>query len=159
MLTVVDFVWNRENLGRQDARNKLYTRSLRKVGLIDNRSSGLLPQNNEHWLVKIVRENQSATKEGGCFILRPIERIDEKNLEPLCHGQYEFAIHQDSVVLTPHDQSAKRFWVMTHDAKEAILDATGARSFVISHGGPIWERRGPAADVLTRETSKLKLDE
>ena len=157
MNTVVSFVWNRANVAKADARNRIYTRSLRKVGFIDNRSMGALPQNEEHWLVKIVRENQSATKVGGCFILRPLQKIPEAELQPLLHGMYEFAVHQDAVVLTPHDPT--KFWVMTPEAKVAILDATNARSFIINHGGPLWERRSPAVDALAHETSKLKLDD
>jgi hypothetical protein len=156
--TVVSFVWNRENIGRADPRNKLYTRSLRKVGVIDNRSeSGASPKNEEHWLVKIVRENQSSSKSGGCFVLRPLRMVPELELSPLLHGMYEFAVYNDSVVLTPHDQT--KFWVMSVDAKISILDATKARSFVINHGGPLWERRSPASSALAHETNKLNLDD
>ena len=84
-------------------KNKLYTRSLRKIGFIDNRypKDGPYPKDEEHWEVEIVRENMNAR--GGCFILKPIQKLEEDQLYPLIVGSYEMKQDEDAVIITPEE--------------------------------------------------------
>lgn len=156
MKTVVQFV----STGRRgDApeggwRNKLYSRSLRKIGFVDNRhpKDGPYPQNEEHWFVEIVRENLSANG-GGCFILKPLRLIPTEELMPLVVGMYEIATVDDAIIITPHDHT--KMWVMSPKAKEAILSSSSAASLVINHGGSLWPRRKPAESLVEKEAKKL----
>jgi hypothetical protein len=152
MKTVVQFLVN--NKGSAKTKNGLYTRSLRKIGVVDSRSDrAQSPKPKEHWLVEIVRENLSDDG-NGCFILKPLERVDITPGSTLLHGDYEMSVVGDSVILTPHDDSKP--WVMSDDAKVSILEETKTRSCVISHGGPLWPRRPPATSALSAEALKLK---
>lgn len=154
MNTVVMFV----TTGRADEsagggwRNRLYTRSLRKIGFIDHLypKDGDYPEPNEHWLVEILRENQN--DRGGCFILRPVRLVRDHGV--LVHGMYEISLHDNCVILTPHDGS--KFWVMSPAAKKAILDAhPGASALVINHGGESWQKRRAAESFLASEAKRL----
>ncbi len=150
MRTVVMFVNNRRQQDDTD-RNSVITRTLRKVGFIDNRYASKAPQANEHWLVEIVRENTANS--GGCFILLPVEKLDEGEYHSLVHGSYDMDTVGDSVVLTPHMEG---FWVISPEAKTSILEATqGARSIVINHGGEDWKRREPAESLLSSGAKKV----
>ncbi len=134
-------------------RNDLYTRSLRKIGFIDNRHprGGAFPKKDEHWLVEIVRENMGT--KGGCFILKPMRKIPNDDLMPLVVGMYELEAIEGAVIITPHDNT--KTWVMSPKAKKAILEASDAQSFVINHGGTLWPRRKPAESVVESEAKKL----
>jgi hypothetical protein len=164
MQTVVLFV----STGRKDQptggwKNKIYTRSLRKIGFIDNRypKDGAFPKDDEHWLVEIVRENMN--DKGGCFILRPVQMVPRDDLMPLVHGSYEMRQDEDAVIITPNDKA--KFWVMSPSAKRSILEAYGAetpsgnaRALVIDHGGSMWTRRAPPEAVMENEAKKLLQD-
>lgn len=148
MNTVVLFVES-----RQPFKNKVISRSLRKVSFIDNRFLETnLPKPDEHWFVEIVRENLS--DDGGCFILKPLYLVPQDQLVPLLHGMYDLEIVNDAVVVNPKDPSPKK-WVMSPVAKRSILESTGCHSFVINHGGGPWRRRKKLSDVLAQETELL----
>jgi hypothetical protein len=147
-------------------KNSIYTRSLRKIGFIDNRypKSGPYPKNNEYWKAEIMRENMTAN--GGCFILKPIRKVGDQfdndgavpinpseDLLPLVVGMYELEDVDGAVVITPHDKT--KLWVMSPVAKKAILDSTNAQSLVINHGGTLWPRRRPAETIVENEAKKL----
>ena len=156
MRTVVLFVLTGRQ-GKQPAegwRNKLYTRSLKKVGFIDNRhlTRDGMPRADEHWLVEIIRENQS--KKGGCYILKPLEYISNDDLSPLIHGMYEMAEKDGVVMITPHDQSKN--WVMSPKAKHDImLEYPGTKSIIINLGGDMWASRMSAEDVMAAEAKRM----
>ena len=146
-------------------RNSIYTRSLRKIGFIDNRflkENTTLPQRDEYWLVEIVRENMTG---GGSFILKPLRKVGDQigtaavpvdknaDLLPLVVGMYEMEVVEGSVVITPHDQT--KLWVMSPNAKKAIVEASKAQSLIINHGGVLWPRRRPAESLVENEAKKL----
>lgn len=155
MLTVVQFLETENNSG-QPWKNKLYTRSLRKIGFIDNRiSMDVAPKAREHWLVKILREN---TKENGkgCLILKPIRKIEESEQTPLLHGEYKIESHDDVIVIHPPDTS--KFWVFSPKAKANILHAANANVLVICHGGSMWPRR-KSAEAFLEQVARTITDE
>jgi len=155
MKTIVQFIRNHRTGEPEDnGRNRMYSRSLRKIGFIDNRypTESPWPHHDEHWLVEIVRENQNDN--GGCFILQPIQKVTKDELMPLLHGMYEIQADEDAVILVPHDSG--HFWVMSPKAKKSILTETeGARALVISHGGMIWQRRRPPESLVESEAKLL----
>lgn len=138
-------------------KNKLWTRTLRKIGFVDNRYTGpLKPAPGEDWLVEVVRENQGkgqASGGGGCLILRPIKKLERHEQAPLIHGMYELKLEDDIVVLTPKDLT--KFWVISPQAKNSILQATKANTIIINHGGNLWPRRRSAESLLEQEAKKL----
>lgn len=131
-------------------KNKLYTRTLRKIGFIDNRYTGQeKPRANEHWLVDVVRENQSAR--GGCLILHPIRKVTD--YVPLINGMYDLHMDGDVLIIVPHDKTKN--WVLSPKAKSSFLEATKANTIVIDHGGTLWPRRKSPESILEKEAKKL----
>lgn len=156
MLTVVQFLETTDSPSGS-WKNRIYTRTLRKIGFIDNRIStdGVSPKPREHWLVKVVRENQQADGKG-CLILKPIRKIEESEQTPLLHGEYSIEYIDDVVILHPPDPT--KFWVFSPKAKGKILESVNANVLVISHGGTLWPRRKPATQFLDQEARKLLED-
>jgi hypothetical protein len=162
MKTVVQFIRNHRTGEPEDnGRNRMYTRSLRKIGFIDNRypRSAPWPKHNEHWVVEIPREKQN--DKGGCFILKPFGDgpIKEDDLMPLVHGMYTISGDEDAVLITPNDTG--KTWVMSPAAKKAILAETpDARALVIVHGTTeedrkMWQRRRPPESLMEQEAKAL----
>lgn len=161
MQTVVKFIKNEHD----STRNKVVARTLRKVSFIDDRylaSRNGMPRFNEHWLVEIVRENlTNRPGGGGSFVVKPIQPISDDDLAPLVHGSYDMRTDEDALILTPRDMS--RFWVMSPEAKKALMRASSTeeqaiRALVISHGGEMWQRRRPPESVMQAEAKKLLKD-
>ena len=149
MKTVVQFIKNRSP--GSDGRNQVFSRSLRKVAFIDSRFDGPVdPRPGEHWFVEIIRENES--KNGGCFVLKPIHRILKSELCPLVHGMYDMTNDGDAIILKPKEEG--KFWVMSPTSKQLIA-WDGIRVVVIDHGGPMWQRRRPASSVMEDEAKRL----
>lgn len=149
MNTVVQFIKNRSP--GAGGRNQVFSRSLRKVAFIDNRFEGPVhPKPGEHWFVEIVRENQS--ENGGCFVLKPIHCIPKSSLSPLVHGMYDMHTDGDAIILRPKETG--KFWVMSPTSKQ-LITWDGIRVVVIDHGGPMWQRRRPAASVMENEAKRL----
>ena len=154
MLTVVQFNQTGDSPNGSPWKNSLYTRTLRKIGFIDNRIQlEPPPKAGEHWLVKVVREN-SSTNSKGCLILQPIRKIDESELTPLLHGEYTVTVQDDIIILNPPDP--KKFWVLRPRAKDSLIRSGDANVIVINHGGTLWSRRRPADDVLRSATQSLR---
>ncbi len=156
MRTVVYFVKSNDN---KKWKNRIHTKSMRRIGFIDNRhpTTPPYPRANEHWLVEILRENQNDS--GGCFILKPIECVEGKQV-PLVHGMYDLDVKDDAVILTPREEpeassTDKKFWVISPKAKRAILSACEARAIVIKYDGDMWPKRRPAESVLESEARRL----
>lgn len=152
MKTVVLFMRTGTTEHGSPWKNRLWTRTLRKIGFIDNRYTGAeKPRADEHWLVEVIRENQS--RKGGCLILTPIRKVETHERVPLVHGMYDIRVEGDVLVLVPHDKT--KYWVISSEAKSSILAATKANTIIIDHGGELWNKRPSAEVVLEREARKL----
>lgn len=148
------FVPNRR---QQGDRNSVITRTLRKVGFIDNKypRDSSYPNPNEHWLVEIARENTASS--GGCFILEPVRMLEEHEYNSLVHGMYTIEMIDDAILLTPEDDAEGEYWVISPEAKRSILESTpGARSIVINHGGEHWKKRRAAESILSDSAKEFE---
>ena len=143
MQTIVSFLTNKNVGQRYD--NRLFTRSLLKIGLIDSAYVGPMPKAKEHWVVEIVREN--IRPNGGSFLLRPVKLVTDH--KPLLVNRYDMAVKNDAVIVTPKELGPN--WVMSPIAKAEIARSFGVATLVLSHdGGSDWERRSSPDDVLAK---------
>lgn len=98
--TVVKFYENHD----ENNANKLFTKSLRKIGFIDKKWSESdhkeTPEDHEFWLVDIVHETCSGEPKG-CFILHPIRKVDADSLNRLLPGMYSEEDHNGCMILEP----------------------------------------------------------
>jgi len=145
----------------QGFKNRLHTKSTRRTGVIDNKyprdHERGYPKPHEHWLVDIIRENRSVQPEGGCFIMRPIQKAETQDLVPLVHGMYTLKMVEDTLIITPYDQT--KFWVLSAPAKIAMQQASPqARAVVINLGGNMWAQRRPVESILEVEARRLMAD-
>jgi len=83
--------------------NQLITRTMGKVGVIDKdyiQSGNEMPCEGEFWKVDIVKETNPG-KPYGCFILKPICKVDPSSLFKLLPGMYEEVQSNGSLIIIP----------------------------------------------------------
>ena len=115
--TVVKFYENH----KPSNANKLFTKTLRKIGFIDNdwlhQQPDLQPQDHEFWLVDVVHE--TCHGEGkGCFLMHPIRAVDANNLNWLLPGMYREETHDGLVLLEPNNGGFH--WLVSRRLKHAV---------------------------------------
>ena len=103
--------------------NKLMTKTLLKVGFIDNdwldKSNGArVPADGEFWLVDVVHET-CASQAKGCFLLHPIRLVDSTALNRLLPGMYEEHHEEGCLVLEPKTGGINWLLPLTH--KKSIV--------------------------------------
>jgi hypothetical protein len=75
MITLVKFMPNPQD--SESPSNKLITRTLGKIGVLHGptlQQSGLQPQSEEFWFVRVVKEKGAGTPQG-LFLLEPLEKV------------------------------------------------------------------------------------
>ena len=82
------------------SRNNLVTRSLGKIGVIDNRYTGPQPGSNDLWLCTIVEEIHPG-KNVGCFILKPLRALHPDKVDRLIPGMYTTELVNGCLIITP----------------------------------------------------------
>lgn len=117
--TVVKFYKN----PHQHSQNPIITRTLLKVGIIDNQWRGqVYPQDGEIWLVRINRETCPGMNKG-CFILSPLQKIEPKDLSHIVPGMYDEQIKNGILHIRPKS-GLLRFPILTLTHKDAIQGYT-----------------------------------
>lgn len=101
--------------------NKLFSKTLRKIGFIDqewlNEQPERQPQDHEFWLVDVVHE--TCHGEGkGCFLLHPLRPVEAETLNWLLPGMYSEEIHDGLVLLEPNNGGIH--WLVSRRLKQAV---------------------------------------
>lgn len=146
MRTVVTFAES----PRAGARNRVITRTLRKVGMVDVKYPADQPQPKpgETWLVEVVRENLAADSPGA-FILQPVSLLRPEEVTALQLNDFTSEVYGTSLVLTPKD--ATRKYLLHDTARREIQEKhTAIESVLVHHGGDLWPRRKPPEAALGR---------
>ena len=99
--TVVKFYVNPRN----NTNNKVITRTLLKIGIVDSKwmedkPEEEQPKDGELWRVKIIREVEPG-KSHGCFLLHPLKKVEELN--PLLYGMYDEEEVEGVLLIHPHN--------------------------------------------------------
>lgn len=86
---------------RKNDQNKLITRTLGKVGVLNKElKSDLEPQAGEFWKCRIVKETNPG-QNTGCFILEPVELVQVDKLLKLLPGMYEEIEESGTLLISP----------------------------------------------------------
>ena len=100
---IVKFFENSNSKSKR-ADNSLVTRTLGKVGFIDKswkpKEGEPTPQKGDFWKVEIERE-VAPGKNTGCFILKPLCRVDPPKLIKLVPGMYDEEEHDSLLIIRP----------------------------------------------------------
>ena len=118
------------NTSINDQHNKVISRTLRKIAVIDRRWTAVdsqhYPKDGEFWKVGIVREFGRAMK--GCFLVHPLQKIHDNEFRSLIPGTYDIEAEDGLVVLTPHNPG---YWVMPIEHRQILIRQYNAYAVII----------------------------
>jgi len=124
LITVVKFYSN----PKSNTNNSVITRTLLKIGIIDSAWLKEVPEEKhpkqgELWKVKIIKEVEPG-KPHGCFLLHPIEKVDQVN--PLIYGMYDEEEVNGIILVHPHsfgsEDTENINWMLPVKTKHAIKE-------------------------------------
>lgn len=108
MITLVKFFQNPQV--QDSTHNKLITKTLGKIGVLHGlatQQSGLQPQHEEFWFVKILKEKGAGTPQG-VFILEPLEKVKlsqrfvgDPDIVHMIPGTYQVEQQKNVLLLHP----------------------------------------------------------
>jgi len=139
MLTIVKFFKN-----ELPGDNSVISRTLLKVGLVDKAwqpkplvdgTIGPIPQPGEFWRVRILKETCVGMVRG-CFIVHPLEKIDEDSIVHLVPGMYSERTTKGVLVITPRDPQVH--WILPLAHKKYAVSTKNIHAIVVSLGGALW---------------------
>lgn len=165
MLTVVKFF----NNYRKEDPNKLITRTLLKVGVIDRfwspgpkfvhgdtnkklvGTSAKEPERDEIWLVDVVTETRPSAS--GLFILHPIERVREALM--LLPDQYTTEKVNGATIVKPNKLDSASRYMLPISLRRKIA-GTGtydarAHAVIVYHGGDMWRGINGKSDSIFKK--------
>lgn len=91
---------NSSNKDKDD--NKLMTRTLGKIALLDKDFEGdKKPEKDEFWRCKIIRETNPG-QNSGCFILEPLTCVPSEEVFKLVPGMYDEKEESGTLLILPH---------------------------------------------------------
>ena len=128
-ITVCKFYTNPQSSGEDD-QNKVISRTLRKIAVVDKRwkptCGQRYPRDGEFWKVRIVREFKRAMK--GCFLVEPIHRVYDHEFRTLIPGTYDIEAEDGLVVVTPHNPG---YWILTIQHRDMLLKMHNAYAVIV----------------------------
>lgn len=94
-----------------ESSNKIITRTLGKFGFIDRNYDGVMPKNEEFWIVRI-KYNIKPDDNSGCLVLEPIRKVDYKEeVGKLVWGMYTAQnIGKVTTLIIPNEEFENRLW-------------------------------------------------
>jgi hypothetical protein len=143
MATVIKF--HKREIPERQANNKrllpVRTRTCMKIGLVDERwvaPEGIsVPKEEEWWLVHIVHETQVGSNRG-CFIMRPVKKIDNGSILRLLPGFFVTSQpNPGTLIVTPKDHQHAP-WILPLKLKQEFMSRMGLSSVVVNLGGGYW---------------------
>ena len=114
-VVIVKFFLNNDKVSR----NEIITKSLGKIGVVNSLYDGPPPQNAEFWKVEVLRETHVGCNKG-CFVLAPLEKIDDASITRLLPGLYTEETYSGIRIIRPKKQGYN--WILPLIHKQCIKD-------------------------------------
>jgi len=132
MITLVKFFQNPQN--QDTTHNKLITKTLGKIGVLHGptlQQSGLSPQHEEFWFVRILKEKGAGTPQG-IFVLEPLEKVKlsqrfvgDPDIVHMIPGTYEVEQQGNVLLLYPNvswfPERLGPNWVVGQSIKQELM--------------------------------------
>lgn len=123
--TIVKFYKNT----KQDSPNEIITRTLGKFGVIDNKQDTFEnPKPEEFWVVEITKELQTGSIKG-CFMLKPLEKVDIEQVEKILPDMCEVVEHEATIIFKPKEKWANGHWILPLESKKGMK----GKSVILQH--------------------------
>ena len=125
--TLVKFRSNNDN---PHSRNRIITNTLGKIGFINQLYRGVLPQDEEFWLVNIDAVITRGTPVSGVFILTPIQVVPREDVDYIMPGMYTY--DDDSGIRYVRPKMPFGYWLMSIHDRRPLLEPTIHALIVVS---------------------------
>jgi len=119
MISILKFFENSNYKGGSGSENenKVISRTLLKIAVVSRHYSQKhpekTPKHGELWKCRIVKEISSGQNRG-CFIVEPIEKIDDQSIVHLIPGWYDTKVVNGRMVIVPRKQGVNWILPLTH---------------------------------------------
>jgi len=131
MITILKFFTND---GKQEntLKNDIISRTLLKIAVISKyyieKNPDKVPKQGEIWRCDIVKETCSG-KSKGCFIVEPIEKINEKDIIHLIPGLFYRKLINKRLIIIPKKPELN--WILPLTHKHLMVETDGAYCIIV----------------------------
>jgi len=115
-----------------DNENEVISRTLLKIAVVSRhyrqKHPELMPKHGELWKCRIVKEISSG-KNRGCFIIEPLEKVDDKQILHLIPGWYDDKVVNGRLLIIPRKQNTN--WILPLTHKRIMAEERGAYCVIV----------------------------
>ena len=118
MLCILKFFGNdKKSADESDNENEVISRTLLKIAVVSRhyrqKHPELMPKHGELWKCRIVKEISSG-KNRGCFIIEPLEFVNDKDILHLIPGWYDSKVVNGRLLIIPRKKDTNWILPLTH---------------------------------------------
>jgi hypothetical protein len=135
VLCILKFFENtnyKDKKGSSDNENEVISRTLLKIAVVSRhyrqKHPELMPKHGELWKCRIVKEISSG-KNRGCFIVEPVEKVDDKSILHLIPGWYDEKLVNGRLLVIPRKRDTN--WILPLTHKRIMAEERGAYCVIV----------------------------
>jgi len=133
--TILKFFHNTKAAASEQ--NQVISRTMRKIAVVSKymldafkHNPDKLPQHGELWRCRIAKECHPG-KNSGCFVVEPLERIEEKDLVKLVPGTFDIKLINKQLIIRPKLEYREQNWIMPLQHKRSLCEEHGAYCVIV----------------------------
>ncbi len=135
MLCILKFFENtnyKDKKGSSDNENEVISRTLLKIAVVSRhyrqKHPELMPKHGELWKCRIVKEISSG-KNRGCFIVEPVQKVDDQSILHLIPGWYDEKLVNGRLLVIPRKRDTN--WILPLTHKRIMAEERGAYCVIV----------------------------
>lgn len=114
--------------------NEVISRTMLKIAVVSRHfrqkhGDDAMPQDGELWRCKIVKEINSG-KNKGCFIVEPLEKLDDQSITHLIPGWYDIKSVNGRLIVIPRKRGIN--WILPLTHKRLLSDEHGVYCVIVT---------------------------
>ena len=134
MITILKFFENTNKTA--DGANDVISRTLLKIAVVSRhykaQPDAVMPKHGEIWRCKIVKEISSGLNKG-CFVVEPIENLDENSIVKLVPGFFCKKVVKGRLIVYPKKSGYN--WILPLTHKKIMAEELGAYCLIVQLDG------------------------
>jgi hypothetical protein len=134
MITILKFFENKNKSSTDD--NDVISRTMCKIAVINSHykqnPNAVMPKHGELWRCKIIKETSSGANKG-CFIVDPIEPLEESSIIRLIPGMFCKKLVKGRLILYPNKPGFN--WILPLTHKKIMVEEFNAYCLIVQLDG------------------------
>jgi len=115
--------------------NEVISRTMLKIAVVsryilEKESPENLPKSGELWRCRIAKEC-SPNKNSGCFVVEPIEQVDEESIVKLVPGVFTLTLLDGKLIVRPKEEFGGKNWIMPLQHKHTLAQEHNAYCVIV----------------------------